>query len=239
MLIFLMTPAEWQLSSAFKGWLGKQGRFRVLKEDTRQEHTAGVTTRSVDLTHKCKWQNWPESAIQHRSASLSHLHYFYSCVHLQLASTCTSTTANLGKGGLTLFLVKFRSKSSKRRLRGSKPGTVSANCPTTSRLARLLSPQPCCRWPVRVWQLTPLRFPRLSRRRPAPQSRLWRARKWCSGYDRRLDDGRCRYRKLDVSTETDNQISRSVVELFSQISRNMTGINHFGATATSRRSDCT
>lgn len=105
---------------------------------------------------------------------------------------------------LTLFLVIFRSKSSKRRPRGSKPRTVSANCPTVSRLSQLLSPQPCCRWPARVWKLTPLRSPGFSRRRPAPLSPLWRARKWCSRFSRRLYADRFGDRQLDASTETDN-----------------------------------
>lgn len=102
---------------------------------------------------------------------------------------------------LTLFLAKFRSKSSKRRLRGSKPRTVSANCPTASRLCQLLSPQPCCPRPARAGWLTPLHSPRFSPRRPAPLSPLWRAREWRSRYSRGLFDALRRYRQPDVSVK--------------------------------------
>lgn len=147
-----------------------------------------------------------------RHSSLSHTsNSSHSCVsgaHCHTDKIKTNLKAvllqNMTSEILTLFLVKFRSKSSKRRPRGSKPRTVSANCPTVSRLSQLLSPQPCCRWPARVWKPTLLRSPDFSRRRPAPLSPLWRARKWCSRFRRRLYADRFGDRQPDASTETDN-----------------------------------
>lgn len=156
--------------------------------------------------------------------------------HMYINNDSFENSFNMTSETLTLFLVIFRSKSSKRRLRGSKPRTVSANCPTVSRLSQLLSP-PCCRWPARVWLLTPLHSPRFSPRRPAPLSPLWRARKWCSPYSRRFYDGRCRYRQPDVSAETDNQMNRTRVLPLSQVSGNMFVIKHFGKSTTSRRGE--